>query len=103
MSTAHQTRKARLAMEKDLKASEAPTRWVPPGEPRLFPDGLTQHGHPGQCKTCGAFRIDCDPPTVHRTGCPVGPDGLHYGEIPQQPRPAVPAKAVTRKTRKARR
>jgi hypothetical protein len=29
----------------------------------------------GQCTRCGAFRLDGQPPTVHRHSCTLGPDG----------------------------
>jgi hypothetical protein len=35
----------------------------------------------GQCQQCKAFRIDGQPPTVHRTGCPMGPDGVAVGVV----------------------
>ena len=76
--TAHQTRKARVAIERAHKASEAPkvALWAPESEPRYYADGLTRRGRAGQCPSCGSWRTDGQLPTVHRTGCTDGPDGL---------------------------
>lgn len=29
----------------------------------------------GQCRACATFRLDGEPPSVHRHGCTEGPDG----------------------------
>lgn len=84
MTSAHQTRKARVAAEQRLKAVERELHNpAPPVERHTYPapatrtygDGLTRMGRVGQCQTCGAFRTDGRPPTVHRTDCVMGPDG----------------------------
>lgn len=38
---------------------------------------------PGQCGSCGAWRTDGKPPTVHFTRCSAGPDGFQIGPIGQ--------------------
>lgn len=100
MSTAHQTRKARLAVEREFKAQEAaPVDTRPADAPtttgvrRSYADGFTRYNRAGQCQTCGAYRLDGQPPTVHRTDCLDGPDGSQLPAVRDTPtaRPTVKA------------
>lgn len=81
MSTAQQIRKARLAMEREFKAGEVPARWAPTASQPDTIDGQTRYGRPGQCRDCGAFRTDGQPPTVHRTDCRRGPNGMELPAV----------------------
>jgi hypothetical protein len=98
MPTAHQTRKARLSAETEFKRTEAATVEQHPARAyaqpsyvtgRTLSDGVTRFGKPGQCQACGAFRLDGNPPTVHRTDCVAGPDGsqlhaLNAAKVPDR-------------------
>lgn len=79
--TPHQIRKARLSAQRDLKAVEGVGRW-PAAE------AATKFGRPGQCQSCGAWRADGQPPTVHRTDCREGPAGWDLpAEVTADPHP----------------
>lgn len=112
MSTAHQTRKARLAIEQQFKRQELDAerqyveRLVPAPSPRrALSAGQTRFGKPGQCAYCGVFRADGQPPTVHRTDCGAGPDGsalpaLNADRVPDKVPTKIPAPQRSRHPRR---
>lgn len=86
MTSNASVRKARLAAEREFRLSEAPqpveADEAPPVRRGGFvADAYTRMGRPGQCGGCGAFRLDGNPPTVHRTDCVYGPDGSQLSPL----------------------
>lgn len=84
MTSNHTVRKARLAAEQEFRRTEQAMveqaedyrpAAQPTSERRAYADGYTRYNRPGQCTACGAWRVDGQPPTVHRTDCVEGPDG----------------------------
>jgi hypothetical protein len=51
--------------------------------------------HDGQCEGCSAWRLDGQPPTVHRHLCPFGPDGRQLDPL-TAPEPASHARTPSR-------
>jgi len=89
MTSNNTVRKARNFAAQELKAAErdqgAANAWAERDRPtaarRYFADGLTEFGRQGQCRGCGAWRTDGQPPTVHRTDCVYGPDGSQLAAL----------------------
>lgn len=99
MTTAHQTRKARVEAERVFKAEEREA--ARPERSHVYPvashtktlgDGLTRFGRPGQCPACGSFRADGKPPTIHRTDCTMGPDGSALPALNSVPDRKIPGR-----------
>lgn len=101
--TSNQTvRRARLAAEQEFRRTEQAVveqaedyrpAAQPTSERRAYADGYTRYNRPGQCTACGAWRVDGQPPTVHRTDCVEGPDGSQLPAVRDTPtaRPTVKA------------
>ncbi len=69
-SATQQLRWERIEQARALKGADGPP-----------PVATTRYGREGQCGGCGAFRPDGYPPTVHRAGCVVGPDGSRLAPL----------------------
>jgi hypothetical protein len=85
VSALTEQKKARIAAAREFKDATAVrgggADWHGTGQSsrRFFADGLTEYGREGQCASCGAWRPDGQPPTVHRYQCAFGPDGMQLG------------------------
>lgn len=107
MTSNHTVRKARVAAEQELKTAEAGDRpdERATGDRREYADGYTRFGKTGQCRTCGTFRTDGKPPTVHRTDCVDGPDGSGLpavNDVPDRKTAVNPSLTGTGRIRRTR-